>query len=156
RLFHQPHSRFRRCAGLAHVVFADHARSLDGETGPAPGPDRWAGGVSSAAFRAHAPATVSEGNMSQAELNKRLVDLLKPGAGLLLPGAPNALTARIIEAAGFPVVYLTGAGLANTYLGAPDMGLTTATELVMHIATIREAVSLPIIADGDTGFGNEL
>jgi len=82
--------------------------------------------------------------------------LLAPGAGLVIPGAANALAARIIESVGFPVVYVTGAGVANSFLGAPDIGLTTATEMVAHIATIREAVDIPIIADGDTGFGNAL
>lgn len=80
--------------------------------------------------------------------------LLAPGAGLLLPGAGNALTARMVESAGFPAVYLTGAGIANWWLGAPDIGLTSATEVAAHIAACREAVSIPIVADGDTGFGN--
>ena len=82
--------------------------------------------------------------------------LLQPGAGLLIPGAANALAARIIEAAGFPIVYLTGAGVANSYLGAPDMGLTSVTEMAAHVAAVRDAVQLPLIADGDTGFGNAL
>lgn len=82
--------------------------------------------------------------------------LLQPGAALLIPGAANALAARIIEAAGFPIVYLTGAGVANSYLGAPDMGLTSVTEMAAHVAAVRDAVQLPLIADGDTGFGNAL
>ena len=80
--------------------------------------------------------------------------LLAPGAGLLLPGAGNALTARLVESAGFPAVYLTGAGISNWWLGAPDIGLTSAAEVAAHIAACREAVSIPIVADGDTGFGN--
>jgi 2-methylisocitrate lyase-like PEP mutase family enzyme len=81
---------------------------------------------------------------------------LSPGAGTIIPGAPDALTARIVEGTGFPLVYVTGAGIANAYLGAPDLGLTTATEVAAHVATIREAVSIPIIVDADTGFGNAL
>ena len=73
-----------------------------------------------------------------------------------MPGAPNALAARIIESVGFPVVYLTGAGVANSYLGIPDLGLTTATEMAAHVQAFREAVDIPIVADGDTGFGNAL
>ena len=88
--------------------------------------------------------------------NKTLRNLLRPGAGLVLPGAGNALAARIIEAAGFPVVYMTGAGVANSYLGGPDMGLVSVTEMAAHVAAIREAIQLPIVADGDTGFGNAL
>jgi 2-methylisocitrate lyase-like PEP mutase family enzyme len=87
-----------------------------------------------------------------ADLRRRLV----AGAGLLVPGAPNALAARIIEAAGFDAVYVTGAGLANAYLGAPDIGLTTVTEVADHVAAIREAVAVPVIVDADTGFGNAL
>ena len=87
---------------------------------------------------------------------QNLRDLLKPGAGVVIPGAANALAARIIESAGFPVVYMTGAGIANSYLGAPDMGLTSVTEMAAHLAAFREAVDIPIVADGDTGFGNAL
>jgi len=75
---------------------------------------------------------------------------------LLVPGAPNALLARMVEDAGFEAVYVTGAGVANTYLGVPDIGLTTLTELADHVTAIREAVSLPLIVDADTGFGNPL
>ena len=75
---------------------------------------------------------------------------------LLVPGAANALAARIIEDTGFEAVYVTGAGLANTFLGVPDVGLLTLTELVAHVAAIRQAVTLPIIVDADTGFGNAI
>ena len=73
---------------------------------------------------------------------------------LLLPGAPNALTARVIQDLGFEAVYLTGAGVANTYLGAPDVGLVTLTELAAHTSAVRDAVSIPVVVDADTGFGN--
>lgn len=82
--------------------------------------------------------------------------LLQPGCATLLPGAFNAMTARMIASAGFPAVYLTGAGVTNAHLGAPDLGLVTVTEMATHIAACRESVDLPIIADGDTGFGNAL
>jgi 2-methylisocitrate lyase-like PEP mutase family enzyme len=85
-----------------------------------------------------------------------LRELLVAGAGLILPGVPNALAARVAELAGFPVIFITGAGIANTYLGIPDMGLVTMTEVVDHLSAIRDVVSTPLIVDGDTGFGNVL
>ena len=88
--------------------------------------------------------------------DRDLRDILTPGAAVLLPGAANALTARVIEDAGFSAVYVTGAGIANTYLGMPDIGLTTATEIADHVWRIRDAVSIPLIVDADTGFGNAL
>jgi 2-methylisocitrate lyase-like PEP mutase family enzyme len=88
--------------------------------------------------------------------NKLIRKLFAPGAGTLVPGAGDALAARIIEAAGFDVVLFTGAGFANSYLGVPDMGLTSVKEVVDQVAAMREAVSIPILADGDTGFGNAL
>ncbi|MDQ3558122.1 MAG: isocitrate lyase/phosphoenolpyruvate mutase family protein [Pseudomonadota bacterium] len=75
---------------------------------------------------------------------------------ILMPGAANALAARIIEDFGFEAVYLSGAGLTNTYLGLPDLGFVSLTEIAQHTAAIRDAVSLPIIVDADTGFGNAL
>ncbi|MEW6267006.1 MAG: oxaloacetate decarboxylase [Thermodesulfobacteriota bacterium] len=87
---------------------------------------------------------------------KRLRERLSKGPILLAPGAPNALTARIIEAVGFDTVYVTGAGIANSFLGVPDIGLLSLTELADHVAAIREAVALPLIVDADTGFGNAL
>ena len=78
------------------------------------------------------------------------------GGPIILPGAPNALTARVIEQAGFEAVYVSGAGLTNTYLGMPDLGLMSVTELVSHVAAMSEAVSIPLVVDADTGFGNAL
>ncbi len=73
---------------------------------------------------------------------------------LLAPGAANALTARIIEDCGFEVCYVTGAGIANTLLGVPDVGLVTMTELAGTVEAISEICSLPLVVDIDTGFGN--
>jgi len=83
-----------------------------------------------------------------------LRDRLERRDALLAPGAGNALTARIIQDAGFEVCYVTGAGIANNWLGAPDVGLVTATELASTTAAIAEICTLPLVVDMDTGFGN--
>jgi 2-methylisocitrate lyase-like PEP mutase family enzyme len=88
--------------------------------------------------------------------NQRLKQALAERRALLVPGAANALTARIIEDLGFEAIYLTGAGLANTSFGVPDIGLVTMTELVEATAAISAATTLPLVVDADTGFGNEL
>ena len=72
----------------------------------------------------------------------------------IFAGAANGLFARIIEDLGYEAVYVTGAGVANMYLGAPDIGLTTLTEIANHVAAIADAVSIPLLVDADTGFGN--
>ena len=72
----------------------------------------------------------------------------------ILAGAANGLFARIIEDVGFEAVYVTGAGVANMYLGAPDIGLTTLTEVANHVSAIADAVAVPLLVDADTGFGN--
>ena len=76
------------------------------------------------------------------------------GPVLVVPGAANALGARVIEEVGFEAVYVSGAGIANTFFGVPDIGLVTLTEVASHVAAMRDAVALPLIVDADTGFGN--
>jgi len=76
--------------------------------------------------------------------------------GLLVPGAFNAMSARIIEDAGFEALYLTGAGVTNMSLGLPDLGFVGLHEMSEHTARVRDAVELPLIVDADTGFGNAL
>src|SRR6185437_14920008 len=78
------------------------------------------------------------------------------GSPLILAGAPDALTARLIEELGFEAVYVTGAGVTNRHLGVPDLGLITLSELADHVEAIRGAVELPIVVDADTGFGGPL
>jgi 2-methylisocitrate lyase-like PEP mutase family enzyme len=80
--------------------------------------------------------------------------LVESGATLVVPGAPNALTARLIEDAQYPAVYVTGAGIANTYLGAPDIGLLSLSELAAHVVAMSNVVDTPLIVDADTGFGD--
>jgi 2,3-dimethylmalate lyase len=75
---------------------------------------------------------------------------------LIAPGAPNALTAVLIEEAGFPVVYVSGAGVSNTQLGVADVGLVSLRELVDQVRYVTAAVEAPVIADADTGFGNAI
>jgi 2-methylisocitrate lyase-like PEP mutase family enzyme len=87
---------------------------------------------------------------------RELRSMLTPGAALLLPGVANALAARIVADQGFTAAYVTGAGIANTFLGVPDIGLVTVTELAEHVAAIRAAFPGPLVVDADTGFGNPL
>lgn len=89
---------------------------------------------------------------SHAERSKRFRELLAAGP-VVLPGAMNALTARLIETHGFKAQYLSGAVLANSVGGVPDVGLMTLSELRDHAARIAEVTRLPILADADTGFG---
>ena len=86
----------------------------------------------------------------------RLKTLLAERRALTLPGAANAMFARVIEEQGFEACYVTGAGIANMHLGAPDIGLTTLTEIANVLAPIADAVNLPLLVDADTGFGNGL
>jgi 2-methylisocitrate lyase-like PEP mutase family enzyme len=83
-----------------------------------------------------------------------LKTILNRREAAILAGAANALFARIIEDLGYEAVYVTGAGVANMYLGAPDIGLTTLTEIANHVAAISDAVAIPLLVDADTGFGN--
>jgi 2-methylisocitrate lyase-like PEP mutase family enzyme len=75
---------------------------------------------------------------------------------LLAPGIYDGLTAALAEAAGFEALYLSGAAVAYTRLGRPDIGLTTMSEMADTLALIRDRVALPIVIDADTGFGNAL
>ncbi len=94
--------------------------------------------------------------MTLAERRRTFRRICEARTALIVPGAGNALTARIIDDAGFKAVYVTGAGIANTYLGAPDIGLVTLTELAATTAAIAEITDNPLIVDIDTGFGNAL
>jgi 2-methylisocitrate lyase-like PEP mutase family enzyme len=75
---------------------------------------------------------------------------------MIVPGAVNALSARVVEEAGFAACYVSGAGVTNSYLGVPDHGLLSVTELTDHVAAMADAVAIPLIVDADTGFGNAI
>ena len=85
----------------------------------------------------------------------RLRELLT-GPAFIAPGCYDAFTALLVEQAGFPCAYVSGASVAYTRLGRPDIGLTTLSELADTVGNIRDRVNLPLIVDGDTGFGNAL
>jgi methylisocitrate lyase len=87
---------------------------------------------------------------------KRLRELLnKPGI-ISTPGAYDVWSARLVEKAGFPAVYMTGYGAAVSVIGQPDIGLITMTEMAIHAKNIASAVDIPLIADADNGYGGVL
>ena len=87
---------------------------------------------------------------------KTLKTLVNARRGALVPGAFNALSARVIADLGFEAIYVTGAGVTNMWFGMPDQGFMGLHEIADHTARIRDAVRLPLIVDMDTGFGNAL
>jgi 2-methylisocitrate lyase-like PEP mutase family enzyme len=86
---------------------------------------------------------------------RALRDLLASDAMVTAPGAYDGLTAKLVAQAGFSAVYMTGAGTSVSH-GYPDFGLLSMTEMVENAARIARAVDVPVIADADTGYGNEL
>jgi 2-methylisocitrate lyase-like PEP mutase family enzyme len=93
-------------------------------------------------------SNIRPGTLLKQKINER--------RGLVVAGGANALAARVIQQLGFEAVYLSGAGITNTFYGIPDLGFITLGDLAQHTAATRDAVDLPIIVDADTGFGNEL
>ena len=85
----------------------------------------------------------------------RLRSLLAAPDMVVAPGAYDAITARLIEQAGFPTVYMTGAG-TSAARGFPDYGLLTLTEMAENAGILARSIAVPLIADADTGYGNEL
>lgn len=79
--------------------------------------------------------------------------LLQAGEIVMAPGAPDSITARLVQKAGFPAVYMTGFGATASRLGTPDIGLLTQTEMTGHARDMVRAVDIPVIADADTGYG---
>src|SRR2546422_8657272 len=86
----------------------------------------------------------------------RLRELLTQPSPILAPGAFDCFSARLIEAAGFPAVYMTGFGTAASHLGRPDVGLLGMSEMVDQARRIVASVQVPVIADADTGYGNPI
>ncbi len=91
-------------------------------------------------------------------MNRRraLRNLVEQRQGLVVPGAYDAVSARLVERAGFPAVYMTGYGTSASRLGLPDLGFAGLAEMVDHARNLAAAVAIPLIADADTGYGNAL
>ena len=87
---------------------------------------------------------------------KKLKELVAARRGIIVPGAFNALSARVIADLGFEAIYVTGAGVTNMWFGMPDQGFMGLAEIADHTARIRDAVDVPLLVDADTGFGNAL
>jgi 2-methylisocitrate lyase-like PEP mutase family enzyme len=85
-----------------------------------------------------------------------LRELLGGPEPVLAPGAYDALSARLVERAGFPAVYMTGFGASASLLGRPDVGLLSFAEMAGHARRLVQAVDVPVIADADDGYGNPL
>jgi 2-methylisocitrate lyase-like PEP mutase family enzyme len=94
--------------------------------------------------------------MTSPSTRQTLRALAEARRGVIVPGAFNALSARIVADLGFEAIYITGAGVTNMALGLPDQGFMGLAEIADHTARIRDAVELPLIVDADTGFGNAL
>jgi len=87
---------------------------------------------------------------------QRLQQLVEARRGVIVPGAFNALSAKVVEDLGFEAIYVTGAGVTNMWFGLPDQGFMGLHEIAEHTARIRDAVQVPLLVDADTGFGNAL
>lgn len=85
-------------------------------------------------------------------MSKKIKNLMREGI-VVMPGAFNGISAKLIEDAGFNAIYISGAGLVNGVAAMPDIGLLTLTEVLTQAEYIVNSVNIPCIIDGDTGFG---
>lgn len=107
-------------------------------------------GASHRSFGGSARSIMTESALTPGEILRAAV----AGAAIQVPGAPNALAGRLIEELGFPALYLSGAAFSTGVLALPDVGLFTLTELVQQVNYLTARVSIPVIVDADTGFGD--
>jgi 2-methylisocitrate lyase-like PEP mutase family enzyme len=89
------------------------------------------------------------------QMAERLRDLLESPRGLELPGCYDVLSAMVLERAGFPAVFMSSYGIAASFLGNPDIGLTTLVETALLAKNISRSVHVPVVVDADNGYGNE-
>ncbi len=85
-----------------------------------------------------------------------LRELLVPGSGTMIPGAPDPLVAKLAEETGFKAIYVSGAVISTSTFGVPDIGLVTMEEMAARSGQVARGSSLPVLADADTGYGNAL
>lgn len=89
-------------------------------------------------------------------VSNNLKDLVNAKRGIIVPGAFNALSAKIIADLGYEAIYITGAGVTNMHFAMPDLGFIGLSDIAEQTRRIRDAVDIPLIVDADTGFGNAL
>ncbi|MGH9645585.1 MAG: isocitrate lyase/PEP mutase family protein [Bryobacteraceae bacterium] len=85
--------------------------------------------------------------------SRHFAEMVAGGQTIVAPGAFDCISARLVETAEFPAVYVTGSGVSMSILGAPDIGVVSFGEIVEHVGRIADVVSIPVIADADTGYG---
>ena len=97
---------------------------------------------------------MADGDSARARLRQAVDAADRDGRAILLPGVYDALSARLAQDAGYEAIYVTGAGLANSRLGVPDIGLVGFDTLLDHVTALSDVVDVPLVVDADTGFGN--
>ncbi len=100
--------------------------------------------------------TTDTNHATKVKATRRLRELLQQGKTLFIPGCYNAMSAKVLDHVGFPAIYMSGYGTSLSLLGMPDAGLTTMTEMQANARNIANAVSVPVIADADNGYGNAI
>ncbi len=103
-----------------------------------------------------ASCRIVEGTARVKTNSEKLKAVFSRKEATIIPGTPNALFANVIQSLGYECAYVTGAGISNMFLGAPDIGLVTLSELAEHVRAISDSADIPILVDGDTGFGNAI
>lgn len=88
--------------------------------------------------------------------NQQFKSLLEDKQSFILPGAYDAMSALVIQQAGYKAIYATGAGISNAHLGWADVGLTTMQDVINVVSKMVDVTDVPVIVDGDTGFGNAI
>ena len=115
-------------------------------------PDQKPDPAGASTFNYSAPA----GLEPAAGRNRRFRQVLEGGTIAVAPGAFDCITAKLVDNAGFPAVYISGSGVSMSHMGVPDMGLLSFSEVLERVKRIADLVSIPVIADADTGYGGPL